>query len=282
MPGIDEDDFNNTKPLAMVSKLASISTQLLCNAYSYHEIKRLIRTRDAEDEEDTDDDESECEDVLEAAIDDPLATVVVEALHELESTSREGSNQIDVSPAASVAELFKSGKEARDRKPRLWLCFDLSEDASCVGCLTGCKFHRSDDFLTTRFTQQYLSQHSLPRNLSSYFFIDVISKKSSSKLPVGLLMLLNCYLYASRVKMGGVAFVAVTRKGIQAGKNFGAELHTYREDGASRTLCHIAVGDLKLSHLNKKLKLGNGNDHILEDLCSRFGIRDSSKVYSRC
>ena len=280
MPGIDEDDFNNTKPLAMVSKLASISTQLLCNAYSYHEIKRLIRTRNAE--EDTDDDESECEDVLETASDDPLATVVVEALHELESSSREGSNQVEVSPGASVAELFKSGKEARDRKPRLWLCFDLSEDASCVGCLTGCKFHRSDDFLTSRFTQAYISQHKLPRNLSSYFFIDVISKKSSSKLPVGLLMLLNCYIYAARAKLSGVAFVAVTKKGQQVGKNFGCELHTYREDGASRTLCHIAVGELKLSHLNKKLKLGSANDHILTDLCSRFGIRDSSKVYSRC
>ena len=262
----------------MLSKVASISTQLLCNSYSYHEIRRLIRTRHCEDSEyDSDDD------VIEAASDDPLATVLVEALHDLESTTREGNNQIDVSPAASVAELFgESGKEARDRKARLWLAFDLSEDANCVGCLTGCKFYRSDDFLTTRFTQAYNAKNGLPRTLSSYFFVDVISKSSNSKLPVGLLLLLNCYIYASRAGFDGVAFVAVTKRGAQVGKNFGCELHSYKEDGASRTLCYISIGDLNLSHLNKKLTLGHANDHVIEDLCSRFGIRDTSKVYPRC
>ena len=287
MPSLDDDEWNTgLKPLSMVLKVAQIQSTILINSYGYNDVARMIKIgggADSDTEED-DDADSDCDErELMVANDDPLAKVLVDSLAEMETTSRLGGNEIEISPGASVAALFQPrSKEAKALKPRLLLTFDLDDpDAKCVGCLSGCRFIRSEDMLTERFTSQYLAQHKLPRHITTSFFIDVISAR---KKPAGQLMLLSAYLYAVRVKYPCLAMVAVTSKGVQAGKNFGMESHTYREDGAQRTLMWIQIGDLDLKHLNRKLRIGSANNKTLQDLCTRFGLssRTSHKIITRC
>ena len=291
MPDLDSDEWNQLKPIGMVAKVASIATQLLVNAYSYADVARLIKVNDPceeEDEDDEEEDEGEEDDgedtdeednIIEPKSDDPLATVLVHSLYRLESSTRE----FDIKPAHSVAQLFQPGKDAKSLKPRLWLAFDLAHDeAQAVGVCTGCRFVRSETMLTDRFTNQYITQHKLPRDLQTHFFIDIIS---SDHKPAGVMMLLNVFVYASKNKFSGVAMVAVTKAGVKSGVNFGFQkTHTYREDGAQRTLMTLGINDLSLAHLNKKLKIGNANNKILQDLCSRNGLqeRTKNKIYPRC
>ena len=98
------------------------------------------------------------------------------------------------------------------------------------------------------------------------------------------MMLLNVFVYASKAKFSGVAMIAVTKSGVRAGLNFGFQkTHTYRQDGTERTLMTVEVDDLSLAHLNK-LKIGNANNKILQDLCSRNGLQERTKhkIYPRC
>ena len=283
MPDLDNEEWNSQKPLAMVAKIASIQSSLLVVGYGYHDIARLIKVRDEDETEDEDATEPESEDdMVEAKSDDPLAQVLIDALNDLETTTREGPLDIDVSPKTSVSQMFKKGKEQRDAKPRLWLCFDVADEAKCVGSVTALKFRRDTDLLTERFTAPYLSTHKLPRNLGQYLWIDVISAK---RKPAGMLLLLNAFLYSSRSKdFRGIAFVAVTKKGVQIGTNFGMHQHTYREDGATRHLMYMANDEIDLSHLNQKLRLGSANAFILESLCSRHGLQERTRhrVIARC
>lgn len=299
---IDDGQWDNAKNMAMIAKVAAVQTSLLVNSYGYHDIARLISMKDQcedededeEEEEDDDDDRTEVEETddeddccegkyLVAQSDDPLAEVLVNSLEALESTVREGPNELYISPALSVGELFQKGnKGARDLKPRLLLVFDLtSDDAACVGALTACKWTLRDDLLTSRFTNQYITRHKLPRNLSSYLFIDVIS---ASKPPSGLLMMLTLAVYAARSKYAGIAMVAVSKKGIALGRNFGCESHAYREDGAARQLMHIALADISVAHVNRKLRIGSANNKVLTQLCARHGLgkTNAQKIYTRC
>jgi len=285
MPDLDNEEWNSQKPLSMVAKIASIQSSLLVVGYGYHDIARLIKVRDEDETEDEDatEPESEEEDMVEAKSDDPLAEVLIDSLNELESTTREGGLEIDVSPKTSVAQLFKKGSEQRDGKPRLWLVFDIADDeAKCVGSLTGLKFRRDANLLSERFTSAYLTQHKLPRNLGQYLWIDVVSAK---RKPAGMLLLLNAFLYSSRSKdFRGIAFAAVTKKGVQIGTNYGMHQHTYKEDGATRHLMYLANEEVDLKVINKKLKLGNANNFILESLCSRAGLQERTRhrVIPRC
>ena len=115
MPDLDNEEWNSQKPLAMVAKIASIQSSLLVVGYGYHDVARLIKVRDEDETEDEDATEPESEDdMVEAKSDDPLAQVLIDALNDLETTTREGPLDIDVSPKTSVSQMFKKGKEQRD------------------------------------------------------------------------------------------------------------------------------------------------------------------------
>ena len=91
MPSIDDDQWDTAKNMAMIAKVAAVSTQLLINSYGYHDVARLITVKDQdeddEEEQERDEDETEeetdeedecCESkYIEARGDDPLAEVLV-------------------------------------------------------------------------------------------------------------------------------------------------------------------------------------------------------------
>ena len=149
---------------------------------------------------------------------------------------------------------------------------------------TCCRFERSEALLTSRFTQSYLAQHTLPRDLTSYLFIDIITTGKTRRPPCGMLLLLNCFLYAAKAKYRGICFVAVTRKGRTLGNRFGCKEHMYREDGATRYLMCMGLDYISMVHINKKLRIGNANDHLLSSLCSRHGLqaRTRDRLITRC
>lgn len=269
MPSINEH-FNDKKTLAMLARVASIQSQLLCTNYSYYEVKRMIKLDDSDSE-------------LEASGNDPLSIILVDALHAMERVTQKGSNEISITPSASVALLFSP--EMKELSPKLFLCFDLATDnAKCIGCVTCCKFKRTEDLLLQRYTNQYIVQKSLPRNLSSFLFIDVISTRLK-RPPCGHLLLLNCILYALKAKYAGIAFVGVTNDGIKLAQAFKMESHgPYREDGATRTLFYLPMGNIDFEHINQKLHIGRANAILLESICTRAGlqIRNSNRVYARC
>ena len=149
----------------------------------------------------------------------------------------------------------------------------------CVGALTACSFEESDTFLTHRFTQSYLETNNLP-DLTSYLLIDTIS---ATKKPAGLLLLLRAYITAQS-KYDGICFIGATRAGKKLGANFGMQSHSYKEDGVSRELLYMKMGELSLSHLNQKLLVGSpaANLKVLTEVCTRNGVMNKGKIYSRC
>ena len=290
MPELTDDkEWDTPKNLSMLLKACQISTQTLLNQYSYHDVARMITIHDArEDDDGTDDDEGEgetedegegSESRIQAKGDDPLAELLVEALEILESTAREGRLDVTVSPMDSVAALFH--KDSKPLKARLFLAFDLgSESADCVGCLACCAFEENDDMLTSRFTASYLESKSLP-DLQSYMLIDTVS---ATKQPVGMMLLLQCYMAAVKAGKAGVCFIAVSSAGKQLARNFGLTAHRYKEEGASRELCHMEIGSISVDHLNKKLRIGDANTKVLTEVCTRGGLtsRSRDRVFSRC
>lgn len=290
MPPLTDDDeyqWDTPQNTRMLARIASVSTQTLINQYSFHDVFRLIKVTEAGSSDDDSTSGEEPDEVeeddgpkLEAKSDDPLASLIVESLEQLESTSREGGNEFTISPASSVAGLFT--KDSKTLKGRLFLGFDLgSETVDCVAALTACSFTQSDEFLTKRFSPSYLRKNSLP-DLSSYMLIDTLS---SQKKPVGQMLLLHAYIAAMR-QYQGIVMVCVTAGGKAAGRAFGMHSHSYREDGAARELMYMAIGDLSIAHLNKKLRLGSreATTKLLQEVCTRSGLtsKTESKVFSRC
>lgn len=280
----DSDEWNTGKNIGMVTKISSVATQILVNQYSYADVVRMIKVREhssSDDDEDSEGDatEDECDIRLEAKSADPLAQVLATCIESMETTVREGGDEISISPATSVAELFQ--KEGKELKPRLFVAFDFgSDNADCVGVSTVANYVESTDFLTKRFNSAYCRRNSIP-DLSQYLLIDTITAR---KQPSGLMMLLNILTTAMKNKKDGICMVAVTRAGKQLGRNFGMSYHSYTEDGASRELHYMALIDFSLSHLNRKLRLGSANTKILTELCTRNGLTSATrgKIYPRC
>ena len=273
MPDIENtDQWNQPKTLTMLAKIASIATALLVNTYSYADVSRLIKIKDADC--DTDDGEE----VLEAKSDDKFSEIIVSSLNRL-LVSASGH---EISPANSVAHLFR--KESKSMKSRLWMTFNLNHDeGQACGVCTGCNFISSEAMLTDQFTVEYIRRHNLP-DLNQYFLIDVIS---ADQPPSGMLMLLNVCVWALKQKKGGVAAIAISRKGIQLFSNFGfKKAHTFKVDGFNCTLMTVAVDDLSLYHINQKLKIGTSitNKKVLQSICTRNGLQQRTKdrIYTRC
>ena len=284
MTDLDSDEFNTGKNIGMVTKISSVATQILVNQYSYADVVRMIKVTDrgggsSDDDDSEDGTEDECDIRLVAKSRDPLAETLATCIESMETTVREGSDEISISPAMSVAELFH--KDSKQLKPRLFVAFDLSsDDADCVGVSTVCNFVESSDCLTKRFTSSYLRRNSIP-DLSDYLLIDTISTR---KPPSGLMILLNILTTALKSKKEGICMVSVTKQGKQLGRNFGMSHHAYTEDGASRELHYMPLSDFSLSHLNRKLRLGHANTKILTELCTRNGLTSGTrgKIYPRC
>lgn len=284
MPDLNDDtlSWDTPKNIGMVSKVASVATQILVNQYSYHDVVRMVKAvrNDAESGSDDDDaTEDECDTRLEAKGDDPLASLLATAIESLETVVREGRDELTISPATSVAELFN--KESKHMKPRLFVAFDLGSDtAECTGCATCCNFTQSEDFLTDKFSDSYLKRNKI-NNLTNYLMIDAISAR---KPPSGLMLLLNIYTTAVRSKYDGICFVGVSAKGKKLGHNFGMQSHKYKEDGMNRELMWMPVDELSISHLNKKLRIGSANTKVLTQICTRTGLTSRSRgtVYPRC
>ena len=284
MPDLNDDtlSWDTPKNIGMVSKVASVATQILVNQYSYHDVVRMVKAvrNDAESgSEDDDETEDEMDTRLVAKSDDPLASLLCTAIESLETLVREGRDELTISPATSVAELFN--KESKHMKPRLFVAFDLGSDtAGCTGCATVCNFVQSDDFLTDRFTDTYLRRHKIPE-LSGYLMVDVISAR---KPPSGLLLLLQIYTTTFRSKYDGFCFVAISKKGKELAKNFGMQTHSFKEGGMTRELAWLPSDELSISHLNKKLRLGGANAKVLTQICTRTGLtsRTRGTIYPRC
>lgn len=168
---LSDKGFDSNKSMSMFLKLVSIHTGLLVVALSAADVRRLVT----------------CDEIGETIevnknTEDPLAKLLVDSMIDLTQTERVGSNEVDVSPAASVAVIFDRRKEAKDLKGRMWLACDLHDRAKVVACLTSCKFELQDVFLTSRFTPQYIRVNDLPSDLHSYWFVDVVS---SIRKPAG-------------------------------------------------------------------------------------------------
>ena len=115
MPSLEDEEWNTgLKPISMVLKVAQIQSSILINSYSYNDVARMIKIGRGRDDSDSDEEEDDAdsddccdERELMVANDDPLAKVLVNSLAELETTSRLGGNEIEISPGASVAGLFE-------------------------------------------------------------------------------------------------------------------------------------------------------------------------------
>ena len=260
----DIDDRRLDRFLNLYSRLAQIQLGTLINAYDYNAIKRLI-------EVDGDD--------IAADGDDPLAERIVDGVKALPSVESDGQGELSIDPPASMAALFQDHALAKSLKPKLFVGFDLQDDASVCGMLTMCSFERDDALSTSRLSQSYCSTHKLPRIDSNWQLVDVVA---SSKQGTGALLLLTALIHAARARKTGILSIAVTRAGRRLFQSFGFQTeHGWRERGSQRYLCHCRLSDVHLVDLHSRLRV---HDSLLTDVCFRNGLtaRSVHNLVGRC
>lgn len=272
-PTLADDGFDSNKSMTVFLKAVGIHTGIMCIPYSGADVRRWIEVNE----------EDESIEVNELS-EDPLAPLLVDSVIELEQTGIVvGNNEVDISPAASVATIFRKTKDARDLKGRMWIAYNLRDaNASVCGVLTSCKWELSDVFLNSRFTPQRLERtDELPNDLGSYWFVDTIS---SVTRPAGAMLLLQCYAYAARTHKRGVCMVAVTTGGRNLATGMGFSSHQYRDDGATRWLCWAPIGSLRLRTVTSRLNIGGATNRVLTNVCARFGLTSatSDRIMMRC
>ena len=230
-------------------------------------MKRLVQVED--------------ESIVAAASEDPLAEILVEGIHALPATERDGKSELSIEPGGSMAALFQDHPLARSLKPKLWIGYDLqgADEPVLCGMLTSCVYERDEALSTTRLTQQYCAEHGLPRLDSNWTLIDMVA---SSKPGTGALLLLSAIVTAARQKRTGLCSIAVTKGGRRLFASFGFETnHGWREKGGQRYLCHARLADLRLADLHRRLRV---HDALITDVCVREGLTTSSKdrLIGRC
>ena len=261
MPSINDPRADAARFLQMYARLASVTLGTLVNQYSYYDIRRLIAVRG---------------DDVAAKGDDPLASQVVDGVRAL---PRAGGKEVELEPSASLAALFQEHDLARALRPKLYVGFDLRNEAVVCGMLTACSFERDSALSTQRFTQEYCQRHRLPRLDAAYLLIDVVA---SAKPGTGALLLLNALVHAHRAKKSGVASIAVTQGGRWLFESFGFHTgHSWKEGGATRHLAHARLADVHLGAIHARLRV---NQSLVEDTCLRNGLtaRTSDRLIGRC
>ena len=261
----DSESYNTPTSLNSMLRVGTSSLGINIVRLSYHQTRRLV---DIDDEDVTPREDA----------DDDLAEALIEAAEELAYTERSGSSEISVEPLQSIALLFDVG-EAKSVKARLFLAVDARRNLDISAMLIACDFTRVDGLGTTRFTNAYCSQHSIPRLDSSTLFIDVVASAANPR-GAGTLLVLAAYLLATRSqKYNRLATIAVTSKGKKLFEDLGWESHSYRE-GGTRTLFWIDTGDMKAADVQARLRL----DDSVKNKCFRKGAsaRTANKRYARC
>lgn len=267
MPEIDDVRLDVVKFFNLYARLAAIQLGTLVNAHDYHTIKRLVHVED---------------DSVRAAVEaaDPLAEILIDGIEALPSTERDGATELTIDPGGSLATLFQDNPLARALRPKLWLAYDLRNDAPRVcGMLTSCIYERDDALSTTRLTQHYCSQHGLPRLDGGWTLVDVVV---SDKHGTGALLLLHAIVAAARQKRSGVCSIAVTKGGRKLFSAFGFDTsHSWKEKRGQRYLCHARLQDIHLADLHRRLKVATV---LIESVCSREGLTAKSRdrLIGRC
>ena len=260
----DDKRLDQSRFFALYSRLAQIQLGTLVNVYDYYSIKRMISVDGDEVAVDTD---------------DPLAERIVDGIKELPSVERDGKGELSIDPPASMAALFQEHHLARSLKPKLFVGFDLHDEARVCGMLTLCTFERDGALSTNRLTQSYCQSNGLPRIDANWLLVDVVA---SSKQGTGALLLLSAIVQALRVKRAGIVSIAVTRGGRRLFQSFGFSVeHSWKERGGVRHLCYARMPDIHLADLHKRLRVHNA---LLTDVCFRNGLTPTSmhNLVGRC
>ena len=271
MSDLESEAFDTTRSMGTLVKATCASKSILIQPpLNFHAVKRLI---------DVDEDESIAPN---EDSDDILGEEICRAAEELSFTERQGSIELSVDPSASLAALFDgSSAEAKELKGRLWLAWDVSNTPDIVGILTACLWVRDQTLGTNRFTQEFLTQHSIPRfSARNTLLVDVVSS-SGRPHGVGSLLLLSAYLLVCRSRnFQYIACVAVSEPGRTLCEKLGFNSYTYRERGAQRMLCWAAAGELRASDVNRRLRVNRS----LPAICWRDGLtaRTAGRKYPRC
>ena len=263
----ESESYSTASSLNSIMRVATSSLGVNVIRLSYHQTRRLV---DIDDEDVTPSEDA----------DDDLAEALVEAAEELAYTERvgNGNTEVSVEPLQSIALLFDTG-EAKALNTRLFLAVDARRSLDISAMLIACDFARVEGLGTTRFTQAYCSQHSIPRLDGSTLFIDVVASAANPR-GAGTLLVLAAYLLATRSqKYVRACTIAVTGKGTDLFRELGWEGHTYRE-GGPRTLFWIDTGELKAADVQARLRL----DESVKSKCFRKGAsaRTSNKRFARC
>ena len=262
MPSADDPRLDQLKFLVLYARLASIQLGTLVNLYRYHDIKRLVHVHG---------------DDVKAKGNDSLAATLVAGVKALPTAGHGRDAEID--PPASLAALFQEHELARSLKPKIWLSFDLRAEAKICGLLTACDFIRDDSLSTSRLTQQYCTQHQLPRFDAAWTLVDVVA---SDKRGSAALMLLHCIIAATRAKKAGLVSIAVTAGGKALYQSCGFDVSTsWKEGGGVRTLAFCRLSDIHLGALHTRLRV---HSKLLAETCVREGLtaRTSDRLVGRC
>mgnify|MGYP007078129804 CR=1 FL=1 len=272
MSDLDNESYDTKRSMATLVKMSCTSKSIMIQPpLNYHAVKRLIQVDDDESISPNEDS------------DDALGEEICSAAEELAFSETQGSIELSVDPAASIAALFDSeSDEAKQLKARLWLAWDLSEDSpSIVGILTACQWTRDRSLSTDKFTQAFLSEHSIPRfNSNDTLLVDVVSSGGEPH-GVGALLLLTAYLLVCRSsRLRYIACVAVSDPGRTLCEKLGFNSYSYRERGAQRRLCWAEANELRAKDINRRLRVNRS----LPSLCWRDGLsaRTQGRKIPRC
>jgi hypothetical protein len=259
----DDRRLDHTKFFQMYMRLAMTQHGTVCNAYSYHAVKRLVAV--------------DGDDIEAAAVEDPLASRIVAGIKALPDATR--ANEQSVDPPASLAALFQEHELARALKPKLYVALDVrTADARVCGMLTACDFVRDDALSTSRLTADYCSEHGLPRFDKDWLLVDVVA---SAKPGTGALLLLQCVVAALRARKRGVVAIAVTTGGRGLMRSFGFDTtRSFRANGGTRHVAHLHLSALRFADVHRRLRV---HESLLAT-CVRGGYtaRTAHTLVTRC
>lgn len=251
------------RTLEVYIKLAQITSGTMCVRYGRNDLRRMFKG-EADGHGVT---------VRDLGPSDPLASMLLNGLSSLPKNDPKGKASENILIMDSVNVCLES--DLSDKKPRLWIAFDMEQGRSrVVGGMTVFEYAKTDLLTTDHWTQEWLSKYSLPRFDASWLLIDVIS---SEKKGSATILVLHVILACIRENKKGIIAYAMTKRGSSLFEKLGFS----RGKNAGKQVYFVKTEDIDLTKFHDRLRLDKS---FVTDTCWRRGLTEktSHSVVSRC
>ena len=255
---VDDSSFNTFKQISAYFKIAAGANGLLIQRLNYNDVRRLISIDGT--------------DVTQKG-EDTIAKLLNSDLEEL-------CNSELIDPKVSLASLFETGQLQRSLRSKIYMAYDIHDEANFVGVLVSCNWLVDDDLGTARFTNEFCLKAGIP-DLTHYTFIDIFC---SSRAPAATLMVIACSINGSRMRppIHGLCAIAINKRARDVFAKLGFTVYQFREKNQTRWFCHITLAAFaNLKRIMERVRF-SGHTALVTKLCNRMSITKPLRIVHRC